>query len=72
MKFRNEEDALVQIISDAWELSNKPHRFFSTVRSAIEQFYMKYEERMHLDENGLEETLSALEEAEKIYYKGII
>jgi predicted KAP-like P-loop ATPase len=37
--FKNHEEAIHAIISDAWELTNKPHRFIFTMIKVVEQFF---------------------------------
>ena len=59
-KFKNEKEALHFLIGESWELSNKPHRFFSSLIKVVEKFYDSDNEKYYLDKNGKKEILEIL------------
>ena len=63
-------EMLELIVHDIWELRNKPHRFFSSLRKSVELFHKNNEamNAMYLAGNK-SETMEEIDKLEKMFYK---
>lgn len=61
-------DAVWYIVNDSWELCNKPHRFFNSLRKVIDKFHKNNEAMNALCLSGTkEETLKQIDRLETAF-----
>ena len=67
-EYKNEKEALHWLMSETWEVTNKPHRFFTTLKEIVNQFHDDKKYDYYLGKNSKKLMLLSVDLIQAKFY----